>query len=178
MVAKNSKNKTIKESDIESEDERSDRESGDENSESDIEVESEKKIRPKEEISVGEDEDEDTWDELQPNVTKKKEALEAKSKQSHSVHCPYFPDDKQEYWWIYLSDRKRHALISVPYLMTNLVDKEEVELKFTAPPKPGQYTYSVIVRSDSYVDFDISKIIKVSLLYFLFSIPMTNHLVF
>ena len=175
MVAKNSKNKTIKESDIESEDERSDRESGDENSESDIE-ESEKKLKPKEEISEGEDED--TWDELQPNVTKKKEALEAKSKQSHSVHCPYFPDDKQEYWWIYLSDRKRHALISVPYLMTNLVDKEEVELKFTAPPKPGQYTYSVIVRSDSYVDFDISKIIKVSLLYFLFSIPMTNHLVF
>jgi len=40
------------------------------------------------------------------------------------------------------------------------VDKEEVELKFTAPQKPGQYTYSVIVRSDSYVDFDISKTIK------------------
>jgi len=44
--------------------------------------------------------------------------------------------------------------------MTNLVEKEEVELKFTAPPKPGLYSFSVIVRSDSYVDFDISKIIK------------------
>ncbi len=60
-----------------------------------------------------------------------------------------------------MSDRKRQKLITMPYLMTNLVEKEEVELKFIAPPKPGQYSYSVIVISDSYVDFDLSKIIKV-----------------
>ena len=156
QVAKISKQKVVKDSDAESDEERSDRES-DENSESEEELE--KKLRQKDEVS--EEEEEDNWDDFQHKVTKKKEVLEAKSKQSHSVHCPYFPDDKQEYWWIYLSDRKRHALISVPYLMTNLVDKEEVELKFTAPSKPGQYTYSVIVRSDSYVDFDISKTIKV-----------------
>jgi len=59
-----------------------------------------------------------------------------------------------------LADKKRHALITVPVLMTNLVEREEVELKFTAPPKPGVYSYSVIVRSDSYVEFDLMKNIK------------------
>jgi len=114
----------------------------------------------KQDREPSEQEDEAEWDRFQQKVSKKEKVLEAKSKQSHSVHCPYYPEDKQEYWWIYLADRKKHALTSVPVLMTNLVDKEEVELKFTAPPKPGVYTYSVIVRSDSYVDFDVSKSIK------------------
>jgi translocation protein SEC63 len=149
------KSKT-KESDGESND-GSERGSDDE---SDVENSERTVSKATEEVSEHEEE-EDNWDDFQKSVTKKKEPLEGKSKMSHSVHCPYFPDDKQEYWWIYLSDKKRHALISAPYLMTNLVDKEEVELKFTAPQKPGQYTYSVIVRSDSYVDFDISKTIKV-----------------
>lgn len=157
QLVKTSKSKAKRDSDGESDEEKSDKES-DDNSETDGE-DIEKRVRETEEVS--EHEDDDNWDDIQHNVSKKKEVLEAKSKQSHSVHCPYFPDDKQEYWWVYLSDRKRHALISVPYLMTNLVDKEEVELKFTAPAKPGQYSYSVIVRSDSYVDFDISKMIKV-----------------
>jgi translocation protein SEC63 len=156
-VTKSTK-KITKESDAETDsDDKSDKES-DNMSDSENE-ESNKKVKPTEEVSDHEEDEE--WDNFQQNVTKKEKVLEAKSKQSHSVHSPYFPDDKQEYWWIYLSDRKRHALITVPYLMTNLVEKEEVELKFTAPPKPGQYSYSVIVRSDSYVDFDLSKMIKV-----------------
>ena len=110
-----------------------------------------------------EGEEDDEWEKFQQKVNKKEKVLETKSKQSHSVHCPYFPDDKQEYWWIYIADKKRHALMTIPYLMTNLVDREEVELKFTAPIKPGIYSYSVIVRSDSYVDFDLSKLIRVSL---------------
>ncbi|KAI1286775.1 Translocation protein SEC63 -like protein [Halotydeus destructor] len=104
--------------------------------------------------------DEEEWDSFQSRVNKKEKALDGKSKQSHSVHCPYFADDKQEYWWIYLADKKRHALTTVPVLMTNLVDSEEIELKFTAPPKPGVYNYSVVVRSDSYIDCVIEKNIK------------------
>lgn len=110
------------------------------------------------------EEDEEDWDKFQQKMSKKdKKALETKSKVSHTVHCPYFADDKQEYWWIYLADKKKHALASIPVLMTNLTNKEEIELKFTAPPKPGVYQYSVIVRSDSYVDFDVSKPLKVSI---------------
>ncbi|XP_054722431.1 translocation protein SEC63 homolog, partial [Uloborus diversus] len=109
---------------------------------------------------VEEDGEDAEWERFQDRVTKKEKVLETKSKRSHTVHCPYFPEDKQEYWWCYLADKKRHALITIPYLVTNLVDTEEVELKFTAPPRPGMYTYSVIVRSDSYIDFDVIKTIK------------------
>ena len=79
---------------------------------------------------------------------RREKVLEGKSRISHSVHCPYFTDDKQEYWWVYIADRKNHALVTPPNTVTSLVDREEVELKFTAPQKPGKfdlrsYDYSV-----------------------------------
>lgn len=139
-----------------SEDENSDVESDTESQKSSL-SDNDEKVKD-DDVSDHEDEE---WSSFQQKVAKKEKVLETKSKQSHSVHCPYFPEDKQEYWWIYIADRKKHALITVPYLMTNLVDKEEVELKFTAPLKQGFYTYTVIVRSDSYVDFDLYETIKV-----------------
>ena len=46
-----------------------------------------------------EEEDEDQeWARFQNKLNKREKALEGKSKVSHSVHCPYFTDDKQEYW--------------------------------------------------------------------------------
>ncbi|GFQ78927.1 translocation protein SEC63 homolog [Trichonephila clavata] len=107
-----------------------------------------------------EEDDESEWRKFQAKVSKREKVLEAKSKKSHTVHCPFFPDEKDEFWWVYLCDRKRHSLITDPYVVTNLIKKEEVELKFAAPQKPGIYTYSLMVRSDSYLDFDIGKTIK------------------
>lgn len=108
------------------------------------------------------DDDDEDWDNFNSTSSTRSKVLEKKGKISHTVHCPYFPEDKQEFWWIYLADRKRKALISIPVLLTNLVDKESVELKLRAPDIPGIYSYSVIVRSDSYVDFDVTKHIKVT----------------
>lgn len=110
------------------------------------------------------DDDEEDWQKFQKKSVKKSKELEGKGRVSHPVHCPFFSDDKQEYWWIYLADKKRQALTSIPVLMTNLVEKEQVELKLTAPTKPGVYQYQVVVKSDSYVDVDIVKMIKVSLI--------------
>ncbi|XP_037785424.1 translocation protein SEC63 homolog isoform X1 [Penaeus monodon] len=104
--------------------------------------------------------DDAEWERLQRGLTKREKALEGKSKISHTVHCPYFPEDKQEYWWTYVCDRKKHMLITAPYLITNLVDHEEVQLKFTAPQKPGLYTYQVCLRSDSYLGLDQNHDIK------------------
>ena len=75
--------------------------------------------------------------------SRREKALEGKSKISHSVHCPYFTDDKQEFWWVFIADRKNHALITPPNHVTNLIDREEVELKFTAPQRPGKKTCHV-----------------------------------
>lgn len=100
---------------------------------------------------------EEDWDKkFQEKVIKKQKVFESKPKKSHPVHCPYFPDDKQEFWWVYIVDRKRNALVTAPLLVTSLVDTEEVELKFTAP-NTGVYSYNIVVRSDSYVDCTIQK---------------------
>merc|ERR1712073_5761 len=72
----------------------------------------------------------------------------------------YYTDDKQEFWWVYISDRKTHSLITPPYHLTSLVTEEEVELKFTAPNKEGVYNFTVCVRSDSYLGVDLLEDIK------------------
>ncbi|KAH9521848.1 secretory subunit [Dermatophagoides farinae] len=105
------------------------------------------------------DNDDDDWSIVKQNLPKK-EIFKAVSKMSHSVHCPYYPEDKQEHWWIYITDRKKMSVKTIPYFMTNLVDREEVELKFMAPQEPGSYQYMVNVRCDSYVDMDYFKTLK------------------
>jgi len=115
--------------------------------EEEVEEENEKEEYP------SEDEDEN-WKADQEKKKKKKKNQEI-SKISHSVHSPYFPSDKQEFWWIYLVDKKAHQLMTAPFLMTNLIDEEDAILKFTAPRKPGVYHLTLNIKSDSYVqDFD------------------------
>merc|ERR1711953_992071 len=106
------------------------------------------------------DDDEAEWERLTKKHNQREKALEGKSKVSHSVHCPYFTDDKQEFWWVYLSDKKNRLLVTPPHHVTSLVEREEVELKFTAPPKPGHYTFTVNVKSDSYLGVDVTQDIK------------------
>lgn len=106
--------------------------------------------------------DDDQLEKLRNDVAlRRQRLLEGKSQISHSVHCPYFPQDKQEYWWAYITDRKNQLLLTSPYHITNLVEREEIQLKFTAPFKPGLYTFAVCLRSDSYFGFDLMKDIKV-----------------
>lgn len=99
----------------------------------------------KKQVSSVEDDDVE-WEKFQQKLNKR-EKLEGKSKMSHSVHCPNYPEDKQEYWWTYICDRKSRTLLTAPYHVTNLVDAEEIQLKFTAPRWPGVYTFTVCLRS-------------------------------
>ncbi|XP_008557153.1 translocation protein SEC63 homolog [Microplitis demolitor] len=107
-----------------------------------------------------EDEDDDEWEKFQQRMNKREKVLEGRSNLSHEVHCPLFPDVKQEYWWVYICDRKSHTLITTPVHITSLVDKEEVQLRFTAPSWPRVYTFSVCLRSDSYLGFYQTQDIK------------------
>jgi len=118
------------------------------------------KAQSNEDSKVDEEDDEEEWARFQKKLNKREKALEGKSKVSHSVHSPYFTDDKQEFWWCYISDRKNHALVTPPIHVTALVEREEVELKFTAPAKPGHYSFTVAIRSDSYLGADVSQDIK------------------
>uniref|UniRef100_A0A8C5RST3 Translocation protein SEC63 homolog n=1 Tax=Laticauda laticaudata TaxID=8630 RepID=A0A8C5RST3_LATLA len=101
------------------------------------------------------------WQELQQSIQRKERALlETKSKITHPVYTLYFPEEKQEWWWLYIADRKEQTLISMPYHVCTLKDQEEVELKFPAPGKPGNYQYTVYLRSDSYMGLDQIKPLK------------------
>ncbi|KAG5677179.1 hypothetical protein PVAND_006960 [Polypedilum vanderplanki] len=99
------------------------------------------------------EDDDMEWEKFQQKLNKR-EKLEGRSKNSHSVHCPLYPEDKQEYWWTYICDRKSQTLLTAPYHVTNLVDHQEVQLKFTAPRWPGIFTFTVCLRSDSYMGMD------------------------
>ena len=60
-----------------------------------------------------------------------------------------------------MADKKLKRLVSPPVLVTNLETEESIQLKFTAPP-PGTYSYTVVVKSDSYLDMDTVSNLKVS----------------
>lgn len=140
-------------------------ESGSEEEDDDDAEGDESEDQEAEEKSGSEPENDDQLSKLQNDVAARRQRLlEGKSQISHSVHCPYFPLDKQEYWWVYITDRKNQLLLTAPYYVTNLVEHEEVQLKFTAPFKPGLYTFAVCLRSDSYFGFDQMKDIRVTLL--------------
>jgi translocation protein SEC63 len=112
--------------------------------------------------SEPEKDDDNQLEKLQSDVAMRRQRLlEGKSQISHPVHAPYLPQEKQEYWWAYITDRKQQMLLTAPYHVTNLVEREEIQLKFTAPFKPGFYTFAVCLRSDSYFGFDQMKDIKV-----------------
>lgn len=99
--------------------------------------------------------EEEEWEALQKINKKKQEMIENSSdKMTHTVYAPNFPQEKQEWWWVYICDRKRHMLITSPVLICNLKDFREVECKFPAPNKPGKYSFTVCVRSDAYLDCD------------------------
>ncbi|XP_047985994.1 translocation protein SEC63 homolog isoform X1 [Leguminivora glycinivorella] len=98
-------------------------------------------------------EDDDQWDKFQKRLHKR-ERLEGRSRSSHPVHCPYYPQDKQEYWWCYICDRKSHTLLTAPAHVTALLHETELQLRFTAPRWPQLYTLSACLRSDSYIGMD------------------------
>uniref|UniRef100_A0AAQ5YZ60 J domain-containing protein n=1 Tax=Amphiprion ocellaris TaxID=80972 RepID=A0AAQ5YZ60_AMPOC len=107
--------------------------------------------------------DEEEWEALQQSIQRRERALlETKSKVTHPVYSLYFPEEKQEWWWLYIADRRDQTLVSMPYHVCTLKDTEEVELKFPAPSKTGNYQYSVILRSDSYLGLDQIKPLKVA----------------
>ncbi|KAK4468232.1 hypothetical protein MN116_008388 [Schistosoma mekongi] len=86
--------------------------------------------------------------------------MDSKTHCTHVVHCPYFPVEKFEGWWIYLADRKTRQLITKPIYIATLQTEEELQLRFVAPPIPGQYLYILSIRSDSYMDSDFNECIR------------------
>ncbi|KAG5883839.1 hypothetical protein JTB14_033760 [Gonioctena quinquepunctata] len=132
----------------------------DESDDSDVDNnESNDKSSAEEETNRSNEDDDQEWEKFR-KIHDREKSLEGKSKMSHSVHCPHFTQEKQEYWWTYICDRKSRTLLTAPYHITSLVNRDIVHLKFTAPGWPGMFTLTVCLRSDSYLGFDQQKDIK------------------
>ncbi|KPP60553.1 translocation protein SEC63-like [Scleropages formosus] len=162
-VAGNEAVATTKEEDEEASDRGSDSDDGEANKDSPSERDEESDKQSDTEVDEIAADDEEEWKALQQSIQRRERALlETKSKITHPVYSLYFPEEKQEWWWLYIVDRKDQTLVSMPYHVCTLKDAEEVELKFPAPSKTGNYQYSVILRSDSYLGLDQIKPLKAS----------------
>ncbi|KAJ8355658.1 hypothetical protein SKAU_G00184520 [Synaphobranchus kaupii] len=150
-----------KEEDEDASDKGSDSDEGEANKDSPSERDEESDKQSDTEVDEMGGDDEEEWKALQQSIQRRERALlETKSKITHPVYSLYYPEEKQEWWWLYIADRKEQTLVSMPYHVCTLKDTEEVELKFPAPSKTGNYQYSVILRSDSYMGLDQIKPLK------------------
>uniref|UniRef100_A0A3Q4HXA3 SEC63 homolog, protein translocation regulator n=1 Tax=Neolamprologus brichardi TaxID=32507 RepID=A0A3Q4HXA3_NEOBR len=154
-------NVATKEEDDDGSDKGSESDEGEANKDSPSERDEDSDKQSDTEVDEMAGDDEEEWEALQQSIQRRERALlETKSKVTHPVYSLYFPEEKQEWWWLYIADRREHTLVSMPSHVCTLKDTEEVELKFSAPSKTGNYQYSVILRSDSYLGLDQIKPLK------------------
>jgi len=67
------------------------------------------------------------------------------------VIAPFFPQKREEGWWVVIGDPKGNSLLSIKRL--TLQQKAKVKLDFVAPT-PGEYTYTLYFMSDAYMGCD------------------------
>ncbi|KAI8343707.1 Sec63 Brl domain-containing protein [Chlamydoabsidia padenii] len=105
--------------------------------------------------------DEDEFDE-QGNTKVKKEDDEGNGTLP-LAHTPYYPNEKKPYWWIFLGDPKVNRILVPPRKVTDIVDEKTIRVPFAGPPKPGTYTFSLFVKSDTYAGTDILQDIQLTI---------------
>lgn len=70
---------------------------------------------------------------MQQSIQRRERALlETKSKVTHPAYSLYFPEEKQEWWWLYIADRKDQTFVSMPHHVCTLKDTEEVSVCSTS----------------------------------------------
>ncbi|CAD5206617.1 unnamed protein product [Bursaphelenchus okinawaensis] len=106
----------------------------------------------------GSDSDDDWGDDAVP--LKKDALLESEPTNHHEVHCPYFPHEKHEWWYLYLVEKKSKTLASLVVPCKTLDKEKTLEMRISAPPEKGTYTFTLYVKSDSYMEFDYSQDVK------------------
>ena len=68
------------------------------------------------------------------------------------VHCPRYPKQKDEGWWVVIGMPAKNQLLAIKRLSLNR--KAKVKLEFQAPSAAGQYEYTLYFMCDSYMGCD------------------------
>ncbi|KAF7722175.1 secretory subunit [Apophysomyces ossiformis] len=103
-----------------------------------------------------EESDDEDLDEEDKKTKQPKESLPL-------AHTPFYPGEKKPYWWIFLGDPKVNRILVPPFKVTDIVDKQTVRIPFAGPPKPGTYTFSLFVKSDTYSGTDIMQDVNLTI---------------
>lgn len=77
--------------------------------------------------------------------------LEREDELAGPVIAPFFPQKREEGWWVVIGDSKNNSLLSIKRL--TLQQKAKVKLDFVAPTA-GKYNYTIFFMSDAYMGCD------------------------
>ncbi|XP_060524349.1 U5 small nuclear ribonucleoprotein 200 kDa helicase [Cylas formicarius] len=77
--------------------------------------------------------------------------LEREDEVNGPVIAPFFPQKREEGWWVVIGDPKTNSLLSIKRL--TLQQKARVKLDFVAP-SPGHHGYTLYFMSDAYLGCD------------------------
>ncbi|XP_008558910.1 U5 small nuclear ribonucleoprotein 200 kDa helicase [Microplitis demolitor] len=77
--------------------------------------------------------------------------LDREDEVSGPVVAPFFPQKREEGWWVVIGDPKTNSLLSIKRL--TLQQKAKVKLDFVAPAA-GQHSYTLYFMSDAYLGCD------------------------
>lgn len=77
--------------------------------------------------------------------------LEREDEVTGPVVAPFFPQKREEGWWVVIGDPKTNSLLFIERL--TLQQKAKVKLDFVAPA-PGQHSYTLYFMSDAYLGCD------------------------
>ncbi|KAG2200548.1 hypothetical protein INT47_012334, partial [Mucor saturninus] len=107
-----------------------------------------------------EEEEEEEEDEAIVSSQAEEDKKNKDAKTLPMAHTPYYPGEKKPCWWIFLGDPKVNRILVPHKKVTDIVDEQTVKIPFPGPPKPGVYTFSLYVKSDTYTGTDILQDIK------------------
>lgn len=78
-------------------------------------------------------------------------SLEREDEVTGPVVAPFFPQKREEGWWVVIGDPKANSLLSIKRL--TLQQKAKIKLDFVAP-NPGHHSYTLYFMSDAYLGCD------------------------
>ncbi|SPO31465.1 related to SEC63 - ER protein-translocation complex subunit [Ustilago trichophora] len=78
------------------------------------------------------------------------------------ARAPYFWEERKPSWWVLIGDQKLDRVIVQPTKVTDIGSEQirTYSVQFQAPPQAGLYTFQAILKSDSFLGSDASRMVK------------------
>ncbi|TGZ84212.1 hypothetical protein EX30DRAFT_338758 [Ascodesmis nigricans] len=99
---------------------------------------------------------------------RKDDGTDPKDKEFPLAHAPYYPRLHHPAMHLFLTDKRQAKVVVPPQVITSF-DKSPAnfavvtaKMQFQAPPQPGEYTFTMMLVSDSYLGIDVSQLVTLS----------------